>query len=64
MGGTELVYELFSECHKKDSFDGLCVDNPDLVWGLVSSLGFALLIKALLTVSCVDAFSAYIFTHT
>lgn len=49
MGGTELVYELFSECHKRDSFDGLCVNSPDLVWPLVGSLVFALVTKALLT---------------
>lgn len=51
MGGTELVYELFSECHIGDSSNGLCVDNPELVWRLVSSIGFALVTKALLTVA-------------
>lgn len=51
MGGTELVYELFSECHIGDSSNGLCVDDPELVWRLVSSIGFALVVKALLTVA-------------
>lgn len=49
MGGTELVYELFSECHKADSFDGLCVATPDLAWELVGSLVFVLVTKFLLT---------------
>ncbi|KAL8283151.1 hypothetical protein RQP46_005929 [Phenoliferia psychrophenolica] len=49
MGGTELVYELFSECHKADSFDGLCVATPSLAWELVGSLVFVLVTKALLT---------------
>ncbi|ORY75039.1 chloride channel [Leucosporidium creatinivorum] len=50
MGGTELVYELFSECHTGNSFGGLCIDVPEQVWGLVGSIFFALVMKALLTV--------------
>lgn len=42
--------ELFSECHKEESFDGLCVDSPELVWNLVATLMIALVMKALLTV--------------
>lgn len=71
LGGTELVYELFSgssptsepfqcdhllnsmnvECHTESSSPGgLCIDMPEQVWGLVASIGFALVAKALLTV--------------
>ncbi|GAA5971664.1 hypothetical protein JCM21900_003889 [Sporobolomyces salmonicolor] len=50
MGGTELVYEMFSECHKDESFGGLCVKTPDQVWAIVRSVAAALTIKALLTV--------------
>ncbi|GAA5887484.1 hypothetical protein JCM5296_002589 [Sporobolomyces johnsonii] len=50
MGGTELVYEMFSECHKDESFGGLCVKTPDQVWAIVRSVAVALTIKAFLTV--------------
>ncbi|KAM0755539.1 hypothetical protein T439DRAFT_341321 [Meredithblackwellia eburnea MCA 4105] len=49
MGGTELIYELFSECHKEESFDGLCVATPDLAWSIVGGLTFTLVVKYLLT---------------
>lgn len=50
MGGTELVFELFSECHSDNPLGGLCIDVPEQVWGLVRSILFALVAKALLTV--------------
>lgn len=50
MGGTELVFELFSECHREDSFDGLCVNVPDQVFGLLRSISYTWIIKALLTI--------------
>ncbi|KAI5476133.1 voltage-gated chloride channel [Pseudohyphozyma bogoriensis] len=50
-GGTELVASLFSECHRDDSFGGLCVNTPELAWKLIGSLLFALVAKALLTVT-------------
>lgn len=50
MGGTELVSLLVSECHREESSEGLCIDRPELVFGLLKSLGFALVMKAFLTV--------------
>lgn len=50
MGGTELVYEMFSECSRDDDLDGLCVRQPSQVGALVLNIAFALVTKALLTV--------------
>lgn len=52
MGGTELVAALFSECHVEVGAAParLCPDSPQLVWGLVSAIGFAMITKTLLTV--------------
>lgn len=51
MGGTELVYELFSECHREDvAPSALCIDTPEQVKSLVGLVALALVAKALLTV--------------
>jgi len=50
LGGTELVSELFLECHRHDKLSGLCVNTPEEVWPLVGSILFALATKAALTV--------------
>lgn len=53
MGGTELVAALFQECHVDglgDAAHELCVSSPELVGQLVGSIGFALVLKAVLTV--------------
>ncbi|KAM0793320.1 hypothetical protein ACM66B_000778 [Microbotryomycetes sp. NB124-2] len=49
-GGTEVVSELFSECHRGSELGGLCVDVPEQVPRLLAGLGLALLAKFLLTV--------------
>ena len=41
---------MFSECHKNDTFGGLCVKTPREVWPVVKVVGIATL-KALLTVA-------------
>ncbi|GAA5922545.1 chloride channel protein [Sporobolomyces koalae] len=51
LGGTEFVYEMFSECHKNDTFGGLCVKTPQQVWPLIKIVGLATIVKALLTVA-------------
>ncbi|KAK4050514.1 hypothetical protein OIO90_005097 [Microbotryomycetes sp. JL221] len=49
-GGTELVSELFSECHRDSKLGGLCVDLPEQVPRLVAGMGVALLVKSTLAV--------------
>jgi len=44
-------YEMFSECHKNDSFGGLCVKTPQQVWPLIKIVGTAAILKGLLTVA-------------
>ncbi|GAA5977293.1 hypothetical protein JCM5350_002419 [Sporobolomyces pararoseus] len=51
LGGTEFVYEMFSECHKNDTFGGLCVKTPQHVWPVIKVVGIATILKALLTVA-------------
>ena len=53
MGGTELVYNLFSECFEegKDMHAGLCPSDPVAVAGsLAQSIGVALVVKGALTI--------------
>ena len=52
MGGTELVYNLFSECGPdNDSHEGLCPRDPISYAGpLAQSIGVALLVKGALTI--------------
>lgn len=52
MGGTELVYNLFSECFEgKDIHAGLCPEDPLGAAGpLARSIGVALLVKGALTI--------------
>lgn len=50
MGGTELVYEMFSECHKDDNLSGLCIQLPEQVWPLIKTITLALIAKILLTI--------------
>lgn len=52
MGGTELVYNLFSECRPdNDNHEGLCPLDPVAVAGpLAQSIGVALLVKGALTI--------------
>lgn len=50
MGGPELITDLFSECHEHENLDGLCIREPSQVWPLVSSIGWTLVAKGLLTI--------------
>ena len=52
MGGTELVYNLFSECRPDNNrHEGLCPRDPVAqAWPLVQSIGVALLVKGALTI--------------
>ena len=50
MGGTELIFELFSECHQKDSFNGLCISGVEQALPLIKILLTTMVIKILLTV--------------
>lgn len=52
MGGTELVYNLFSECLRdNDRHEGLCpIDPISTAWPLAQSIGIALLVKGSLTI--------------
>jgi chloride channel 3/4/5 len=54
MGGTELVYELFSECRTGgNTHSGLCVLDPGnhcQVWPLVRAILVAMVVKGALTV--------------
>ena len=52
MGGTELVYNLFSECGPdNDWHEGLCPRDPIAFAGpLVQTLGIALIVKGVLTI--------------
>jgi chloride channel 3/4/5 len=49
MGGTELVFELFDECGKKDSHGGLCV-HPEAIGPVINAVAIALVVKGLLTI--------------
>ena len=53
MGGTELVYNLFVECHTglPDRHSGLCVlDPPTQAWPVIRTVFTALVVKAALTI--------------
>lgn len=52
MGGTELVYNLFSECGPdNDWHEGLCPRDPVGLAGMMAkSIGVALLVKGALTI--------------
>ena len=51
MGGTELVYNLFAECHADGTtHEGLCVPKYSAVSPLIIAIGSAMIIKAALTV--------------
>lgn len=50
MAGTELVYNLFAECHKGESHEGLCPETPGDIQPLVVAIATAMIIKAVLTV--------------
>jgi chloride channel 3/4/5 len=50
MGGTELVYNLFSECRSANLHGGLCVDHPSDVGPIITSICIAMIVKGLLTV--------------
>lgn len=50
MGGTELVYEMFSECNTENAQDGFCPQVPAQVGPLLKTLTLALIGKALITV--------------
>lgn len=49
LGGTELVAKLFAEC-SVDSTSSLCVDSGFKIGSIISVVGWALLIKASLTI--------------
>lgn len=52
MSGTELVYNLFSECTSdKDWHEGLCPRDPTALAGaLAGSIAIALVVKGVLTI--------------
>lgn len=55
MGGTELIYNLFSECRtgSKNSHFNLCVLDPsnfDHVWPVVQAISVAMIVKGFLTI--------------
>ena len=52
MGGTELVYNLFSECGSdKDPHEGLCPRDPVALAGpLAGSIAIACIVKGVLTI--------------
>lgn len=50
MGGTELVYNLLSECRPGQSHEGLCVSDPAAVKDVVIAIGVALIVKGALTI--------------
>ena len=50
MGGTELVYNLFAECHSDSSHGGLCVANPEHIAPVIRAIAVALLVKGGLTI--------------
>ncbi|KAM6502232.1 Chloride channel [Amanita muscaria] len=53
MGGTELVYILFSECRPGNTREGLCVVDPGsfaAIWPIVRAIGVAMIVKAALTI--------------
>ncbi len=52
MGGTELVYSLFEECHG-DTHSGLCIIDPgsfEKVWPIAKSILVAMIVKGGLTI--------------
>ena len=49
MGGTELVANLFAECHD-NSTSPLCVDHPHEIAQVIWAIGSALIIKGCLTI--------------
>ncbi|KAF9012379.1 voltage-gated chloride channel [Cyathus striatus] len=55
MGGTELVYNLFSECQtgSRNSHSGLCIVDPgsfEHTWPVIRAILIAMLVKATLTI--------------
>ncbi|KAF8322035.1 hypothetical protein DL93DRAFT_2071769 [Clavulina sp. PMI_390] len=48
MGGTELVYNLFAECHEGDWHEGLCVSRNSPLMPVINTIAVAALIKAAL----------------
>src|SRR5687767_4050599 len=55
MGGTELVYKLFSECKtgSGSTHSGLCVSNPgslEHVWPIARAIVIAMVVKGALTI--------------
>ena len=55
MGGTELVYNLFSECRtgSRNTHSGLCVLDPgnfNHVWPIVRAILIAMVVKGALTI--------------
>jgi chloride channel 3/4/5 len=49
LGGTELIAKLFADC-KYDSTSPLCIDRTFAIWPIISAIGGALIIKAILTI--------------
>ncbi|TFK25687.1 voltage-gated chloride channel [Coprinopsis marcescibilis] len=53
MGGTELVYNLFSECRPGKSHSGLCVASPgsfEHAWPIAKAILIAMVVKGALTI--------------
>ncbi|KAK0226205.1 chloride channel [Armillaria fumosa] len=55
MGGTELVYNLFSECRtgSGNSHEGLCVIDPgsfEHIWPVIRAIAVALIVRGALTI--------------
>lgn len=50
LSGTELVYNLFAECHGGDSHEGLCPTSPGDIGPLINAIGIAMVVKGFLTI--------------
>lgn len=50
LGGTELVYNLFAECHEGDSHEGLCANQTSEILPLITAIGIAMMVKGALTI--------------
>lgn len=50
MGGTELIANLFAECHEHESLEGLCVSSPSQIRPLIAAVAWAMVAKGLLTI--------------
>ena len=51
LGGTELIYNLFEECHPGQTHSGLCIVDPQTqAVPVMAAIGIALIVKGVLTI--------------